>query len=500
MHRATMTGEILKERYEVLQRIGHGGMADVYRGWDMMLCRDIAIKVLKPERINEAMKKRVLREARASCAVDHPHMLRVTDMGFVGEAPYLVTDLLRGASLADVLERSPDERLDWRYALGLLLPAMDALHAAHEACLVHRDIKPENLFLHRRGAAEVLMVLDLGLVKFTDSEGKPTPRWTQSGMIMGTALYLSPEQANAAPVDRRSDVYSMGVTLYRVLTGQHLFPPEPGDGPFSALTRHIFEPPPRMCDRTFPLALVDAVHTALAKDSTQRHATMQVFAQALHRCLADAAPTIGAARARDVWSSVGRTRHVTVGLVLGAALAVNLARVEAPESAAGSVDPSPAAVLPTPEAAMIAGDEAVDLCLPREPPDAAVPEDVDAEDPGSKVNEPTRQPPAPRPTGRRSSLMVAVEPPVVSAIDPLPRMRGAVHRCVRDFGDLEATALTVRVTLRADDSVESVGIGEDADASLLTACVGDRLSQLRFAPGSPRTVEHAYHFNRGEIP
>jgi hypothetical protein len=489
---ALKPGDRLDNRYDVLEHIGSGGMADVFRGWDDMLCRDVAIKVLKPARISESMKKRVLREARATCAVDHPHMLRVTDMGFVGEAPYLVTDLLRGTSLAEVLRRAQGGRLDWRYAITLLLPAMDALHAAHEACLVHRDIKPENLFLHHRGKEEVLVVLDLGIVKFTESDGSPGPRWTQTGMILGTALYASPEQASSAPVDRRSDVYSMGVTLYRLLTGQHLFPPEPDDGPVSALTRHIFEPPPRLSDRAFPPALVEAVYTSLAKDPAKRHDSMEVFAEALRACL-DEVPRASrtAHPAGRGWSSMQRVSH----LGLGATLAPVIQQAVAPDAAAVLADP-PAPVLCARDVPS-AVDEAWDLCLPQDP-DATTPEEYSCE---SGLVEDGQERPTPdlRARGRRSPAAVAMAS-VVRPIDPLDRASEDVRRCVRDHGDRDTRTLTVHVAVHADGGIGSVRIRGDADESFLAICVRDRLVRLRFDPGAPRALEHTYQFNPGGMP
>jgi len=459
--RAVASGDRLKDRYDVIAHIGSGGMADVFHAWDELFCRDVAIKVLKLARINEAMKKRVLREARASCAVDHPHMLRVTDMGFVGEAPFLVTDLLRGTSLGEALRRAPDGRLEWRQAVRWLLPAMDALHAAHEVGVIHRDIKPENLFLHRRGETDVLMVLDLGIVKFTDLDGKSS-RWTQSGVILGTAAYMAPEQANGGAVDRRSDVYSMGVTLYRLLSGQHLFPPATHANVIEMMAHHIWEPPPRLLDPALPPALVEAVYTAVAKRPEQRHPSMRAFSAALSACL-DAAPR--AVTARRVATSVG-----LVGL--GAALALAVSRFTLPDVA--GPEAAPAARVSQADGALIivANDEPGELCVPPDLPNETT---AGACEPG---------PITPRGHERRSRPSDAFE-----------RANEAIHRCVRVHGDPDVRVLPVRVVVRGDGSVAAVDIVGDSGASFLAICVHDRLAELRFAPGRPGTLEHIYRFS-----
>jgi tRNA A-37 threonylcarbamoyl transferase component Bud32 len=484
---AVRVGDMIKHRYEVLEHIGSGGMADVYRGWDEQFCRDVAIKVLKLSRINDAMRKRVLREARATCAVDHPNMCRVTDLEVVRDAPVLVMDLLRGVTLAEKLRQAPGGRLDWRYAVSLLLPAMEALHMAHEAGIVHRDIKPENLFLHRRGETEVLMVLDLGIVKFTDTDGAAVARWTLTGQILGTAAYMSPEQANSAAIDRRSDVYSMGVTIYRLLTGQHLFPCATGDGPIMMATRHIFEAPPRLTDPSLPPALVEAVFTALAKDPGQRHASMAVFAEALHHCL-EGAPR--SSRARRVWSLVRSAGQIGFGATL--ALAVEhavLPDAAVADPAAQSEEP---VTVPLPPPAC---DDAPAWCVAPEAPEIAVREEAAVVEP-VRVEAPPH-PVAPRSPGRRRSPVTVPETPtapIVTTVDPFTTVSETMRQCVIDHGDPDARSLPVHVSLRANGSVAFAGIDDERVAPYLASCVRKTLMQLRFDPGPARMLEYTYRF------
>lgn len=459
---AISPGDRLKDRYDVIAHIGSGGMADVFHAWDELFCRDVAIKVLKLSRVTDAMKKRVLREARATCAVDHPHMLRVTDMGSVDDAPFLVTDLLRGASLGEILQQQPDKRIEWRRALRWLLPAMEALHIAHDAGVIHRDIKPDNLFLHRRRDTEVLMVLDLGLVKFTDLEGKST-RWTQSGMFLGTAAYMSPEQANGT-VDRRSDVYSMGVTLYRLLSGQHLFPHSIHANMIEIVAYHIWEPPPRLADPSLPPALVEAVYKAVAKRPEGRHQTMAAFAAILSDCL-DAAPPVAARTIATGAAFVG----------LGAALALTLVQVTRDDIVD---EPGPATACAPSLAA--SPEESIDLeamcTLP------------DPDEPNARPAEASAVPPH---SDRPRSAPAAVT---------FQRATAELRRCVRDHGDPETSSLTVRATVRADGSVAATRIVGDTGASLLAVCVHDRIAALHFAAGRPRTLEHTYLFATKERP
>ncbi len=458
----------LKDRYEVVAHIGSGGMADVYHGIDDLLLRDVAIKVLKPERVDEIMKRRVLREARATCAVDHPHMLRITDMGIAGEAPFLVSDLLHGHSLAEELRQAPLGRLDWRRVVRWMLPAMEALHRAHEAGLVHRDIKPENLFIHHRNGEEVLIVLDLGLVKHVALDGTPS-RWTRSGIILGTALYMSPEQGNAGHIDRRTDVYAMGVTLYRLISGQHLFPSPTGHGPIAAITKHLFEPPPRLAGREFPPTLVAALHTAVAKDPDQRHASMAEFAALLAACLTAEETRAAAAK---------RLRHHAGVVALGAAL--TFLAMQALRAGA------PAPVTEDPPAST---DDATTSPARRDEPSAPPPDpferDALASSPAPLDDEPpaaTAPPRTPQVTRRRRGPS-----------DDLSRADDAVQQCMHTHGS-DTRSLTVQVAVDGDGRAASTTFVGPYAASFLGRCVRDRIAELRFAPGPPRTLEHTYRF------
>ena len=209
--------------YEVMGLIGAGGMGEVYRASDTRLGRDVAIKVLPvdfasdPERL-----RRFEREARAVASFNHPHILTVHDVGTHAGTPYVVTELLEGETLRELLERRAPTL---KQALSLAVQAAQGLAAAHRKGVVHRDVKPDNLFVTSDGA---LKILDFGLAKQVPraEEGEPRPTVstaTRDGVVMGTVAYMSPEQAQGLTVDARSDVFSFGVVLYELLTHTHPF-------------------------------------------------------------------------------------------------------------------------------------------------------------------------------------------------------------------------------------------------------------------------------------
>jgi len=201
--------------YEVLAPIGAGGMGEVYRARDTRLGREVAIKVS-----NEQFSERFEREARAVAALNHPNICQLYDV-----APnYLVMELVDGPTLADRIARGP---IPLDEALAIAQQLADALEAAHEKGIVHRDLKPANIKLTPEGK---LRVLDFGLAKTAESTGSPESSptlsldQTKAGTLLGTAAYMSPEQARGLPADKRADIWSFGCVLYEMLTGRRAFP------------------------------------------------------------------------------------------------------------------------------------------------------------------------------------------------------------------------------------------------------------------------------------
>ena len=207
--------------YEILSSLGAGGMGEVLRAFDPRLGREVAVKVLPeafakdPDRL-----RRFEREVKAVGALNHPNILTVHDVGTHDGSPYVVTELLEGGSLREVLlQRSPTQR----QALGWVVQAAQGLAAAHRKGIVHRDIKPENLFLTSDGR---IKILDFGLAKVltpTEAEAETATRQSEPGVILGTVSYMSPEQVRAETLDHRTDLFSLGIVLYELLAGAHPF-------------------------------------------------------------------------------------------------------------------------------------------------------------------------------------------------------------------------------------------------------------------------------------
>ncbi len=227
--------------YEITALIGAGGMGEVYRARDTRLGRDVAIKVLPSEYAADPDRlHRFEQEARAASALNHPNILTVYDVGSHEGAPYLVTELLEGESLR---ERLRNGALPARKAVELAVQIARGLAAAHEKGIIHRDLKPENLVVTKDGHAKIL---DFGLAKLlhTPQEAAVTPTvadTTQPGMVMGTVAYMSPEQVRGQPVDHRSDIFSLGVVLYEMISGRKTFGRDSAAGTLSAILEH--DPP-----------------------------------------------------------------------------------------------------------------------------------------------------------------------------------------------------------------------------------------------------------------
>jgi serine/threonine-protein kinase len=291
-----LIGRTIGGRYTIQAHLGGGGMADVFRASDAELGIDVAIKMLKPEIATGDMRARMVQEAQAAAQVRHWNLVRVFGTGQLDGSSYIAMELLDGPNLETYLRERPGERLPWNEALELLLPALEALHAVHERGFVHRDIKPGNILVSREpGCPPRAVVIDLGLVKpdraLRSVAGPPT---TEVGRVMCTPGYASPEQVSERPVDRRSDVYSMAITLYRVLAGRLPFHEARGKPIYVVFAHHVRVEPTRLVeaagDADIPPAIAAVIESALAKDPTDRPQTMQAFADALQRAALSSSP------------------------------------------------------------------------------------------------------------------------------------------------------------------------------------------------------------------
>ncbi|HST53441.1 MAG TPA: serine/threonine-protein kinase [Pyrinomonadaceae bacterium] len=267
-----LVGRVLDEKYRLDSRLGEGGMGTVYRATHLLIERPVAVKVLNSRLVtDETSKERFRREARAAGRLQHTNAVTVTDFGETREGlVYIVMELLEGKPLRDILAR--EAPLDPARAVSLMLQVSAAVEAAHEAGIIHRDLKPGNIFLVQRpDAPYIVKVLDFGIAKTaTDSSDLGAhDTLTGTGVMIGTPRYMSPEQCDGAPLTPASDVYSLGVILYEMLTGQTPFN---GATPLSLALKHSSEAPrpPRETVPGIPPALEAVVLRALEKSPQER--------------------------------------------------------------------------------------------------------------------------------------------------------------------------------------------------------------------------------------
>jgi eukaryotic-like serine/threonine-protein kinase len=291
----TLPGHVLDGRYRLKEKIGSGGFGVVYRAVHLGLDREVAVKVFQPSAANSGVQgnlERFRREGISACRVAHPHAVSVLDSGVTeGGIPYLVMELLSGRTLA--MELRAAGRLAAARCAEIVLPVVEVLAAAHEAGIIHRDVKPENIVLHRdpAGGPEVVKVVDFGLAKLLATE-ETVDDGASVGLAVGSLDYMAPERLRHKPYDGRSDVYSVGVLLYRMLTGRLPFEDD-GRSPFAVAARHLTdEPAPlrRACPEADLSPEVEAVvMSALVKDPARRPQA-RALAEPLRAALTAAGP------------------------------------------------------------------------------------------------------------------------------------------------------------------------------------------------------------------
>src|ERR671928_993880 len=255
-----MQQKILNNRYELEQKIGEGGMARVYRGRDTRLNRQVAVKVLHSHYAGDTgFLQRFHHEAQAAANLRHPNVVDVYDVGQDGDIHYIVMEYVEGSDLKALIRQHgalPIER-----AVQIAEDVARALEAAHRIGLVHRDVKPQNIIV---GSGGQVKITDFGIAKSNLSTAM-----TETGVTFGTADYISPEQARGQPATPQSDIYSLGVTLYEMLTGRLPFS---GDSSIAVAMQHVSAdpPPPRMYNPRIPPQLESLVLRVLSKDADGR--------------------------------------------------------------------------------------------------------------------------------------------------------------------------------------------------------------------------------------
>jgi serine/threonine protein kinase len=253
--------------YEILERIGAGGMGEVFRARDTKLGREVAIKVLPPEMAGDPERqKRFKREAMAVAALKHPNIVTIYSVEEEGDTLFLTMELIEGKSLVDLI---PSHGFTLSRFLELALPISGAVSYAHKQGITHRDLKPGNIMLDAEGRPKVL---DFGLAKLLETPSSPEAATmaesgtiTKEGKVLGTAAYMSPEQAEGKPVDPRSDVFSLGVVFYEMATGERPFQ---GDTSISTISSILKDHPPLVneVNHALPRHVGRVVNRCLAKD------------------------------------------------------------------------------------------------------------------------------------------------------------------------------------------------------------------------------------------
>lgn len=268
-------GIVLGKRYEVLSKIGAGGMADVYKGRDTMLNRYVAIKVLKKEyREDDNFVRKFRSEARAAAGLMNSNIVNVYDAGEDRGLYYMVMELVEGITLKEYIKRKG--RLSHKEIISIAIQMCTGIGAAHAANIIHRDIKPQNIIISKDGKVKVT---DFGIAKATTSH-------TVSSNAMGSVHYTSPEQARGGFSDAKSDIYSMGITLFEMATGKLPFE---GDSTVSIAIKHLQEEitPPSEYVEDIPYSLEQIILKCTQKNGERRYANTDDLIRDLKRSLAD---------------------------------------------------------------------------------------------------------------------------------------------------------------------------------------------------------------------
>ena len=272
-----MKGQKINDRYQIIKSIGEGGMANVYLAYDTILDRNVAVKVLRGDlATDEKFVRRFQREALSASSLSHPNIVEVYDVGEDNGQYYIVMEYIEGCQLKQLLKKRG--RLTLSEVIDIMLQITDGLSVAHDAYIIHRDIKPQNI-----------MILDSGLVKITDfgiAMAMNSTQLTQTNSVMGSVHYLPPEQANGKGSTLQSDIYSMGILMYELLTGEL---PYKGDNAVEIALNHLKEKIPSVREKfpEIPQSVENIIIKATAKNPKNRYADARSMNEDLRTCLDD---------------------------------------------------------------------------------------------------------------------------------------------------------------------------------------------------------------------
>jgi serine/threonine-protein kinase len=305
-----LLGQTLADKYRIEELINEGGMGAVYRATHVLMDKTVAVKVLHPAlAADDKIVARFSREARAASRISHPHALSVTDFGEdKGGVVFLVMEYLNGETLKEVIRKEGPMPLP--RTVEIIRQVCGALEAAHSEGVVHRDLKSDNIMLIDVGGGDWAKVLDFGIAKITEKVGQD-PALTAPNLIIGTPQYMSPEQCSqAAEIDSRSDIYSLGVILYELLIG-HV--PFTGESPTAIMMKHLQEPPPSVLEerKDLPASVGRVVTRAMAKRPEDRYQTVSELTEDFTAAAADK-PAAAAASTTGPASSDRSTNRIVV--------------------------------------------------------------------------------------------------------------------------------------------------------------------------------------------
>lgn len=260
-----MIGKVLANRYEIIAWVGEGGMAVVYRAKDTLLGRMVAVKVLRPQYANDVeFVERFRREAQTAASLSHPNVVNIYDVGREDNTHYIVMEYVEGRNLKDIIRQ--EGPLPWRTAVFIAIEICRALQAAHRLNLTHRDIKPHNILITKQDGS--VKVTDFGIAR-----ANATASLTQTGTVVGSVHYFSPEQARGDIVGSAADIYSLGVVLFEMVTGRVPFT---GESPVAIALKHLQEQPPPLhtINPAIPMEVERIITKAMGKTVAERYATV----------------------------------------------------------------------------------------------------------------------------------------------------------------------------------------------------------------------------------
>lgn len=272
-----LEGKILGSRYEIIEKIGAGGMATVYRAKCHVLKRDVAVKILRDEfTTDNEFIKRFNAEAQAAASLTHPNIVSVYDVGHEGNLYYIVMELVKGKTLKEIIVE--EGALSWKWAVNLGIQIARGLEIAHRNNIIHRDIKPHNIIITEDGTAKVT---DFGIAKAVSNS-----TITAFGATTGSVHYFSPEHAKGSHTDQKSDLYSLGIVLYEMVTGRVPFD---ADTPVSVALKHMQEEPiePIVLNSAIPMSLNKIILKAMQKEPSMRYQSATEMIRDLEMCLKD---------------------------------------------------------------------------------------------------------------------------------------------------------------------------------------------------------------------